>query len=136
MSVHATNLNRLTIDKQLSVLDIDSAETYLLRHLLNNGTISLLQLQTEGIEVRMLHTPQLRIGHFHLHAVELTVASLRVPFVHACRLVLEVKDFLCCDSIATNRTGPIVEGCYEVITIAGFPLINGELGVYLKHTIH
>ena len=76
MTVDATYLDCLTVDEQLSVLDVDGAESHLLRHLLHHRTISLLQLQAEGIEIGMFHTPQLGMGNPHLHAVELAVAAL------------------------------------------------------------
>ena len=45
----------------------------------------------------MFRTPKTGIVHLHFHTVELTIASLRIPLVHAGSLVLEVEDFVCCD---------------------------------------
>ena len=90
VAIDTPNLDRLAVDEQLAVLDMDGAKTYLLGHLLNDSTIGVLQLQAEGVEVRVLHTPQLRTGNLHLHAVELAMSSLRKPLVHAGCLVLEV----------------------------------------------
>ena len=112
MPVDTANLDGVTIDKQLAVKDADSAETYLLRNLLNNGTVGLLQLQVKGVKVRILGTPKAWIIDLDFHAVEFAVAALWIPFVHTGSFMGEVKHFICRHGIAANRTSVIKKGGY------------------------
>ena len=79
----------------------------------------------------MVDAPQARMVDLHLHAVELAIASLGEPLVHARGLVLEVEDFIGCDTIATYRTGSVEEGGDEMIALTILVIINGELGIDL-----
>ena len=97
VAVDTTNLDSLVIDKQLPALDADIAETHLLADALDCFAVDSLQLQFQRIKTGALRTPKARVIHFDFHTVELAIATLRVPFVHAGGLVLEVKDFGSCD---------------------------------------
>ena len=93
MAVDTTYLDGLTIDKQLSATNVYLAETHLLGDALDGLPFGVFQLHQQGIETGLFSTPQARADDLYLHAVELAVATLGVPFVHAGGLVLEVKDF-------------------------------------------
>ena len=79
----------------------------------------------------MVDAPQARMVDLHLHAVELAIATLGEPLVHARGLVGKVEDFCGCDSIATDRTGTVEEGGDETIALAILVMIDGELGIDL-----
>ena len=97
VAVDAAYLDGVAVDEQLTVLDADVAKTYLLRHALDGSPVAVLQFQQQRIEIRTLDAPQPWVVDAQLHAVELAIAALGVPFVHARSLVLEVEDFVCCD---------------------------------------
>ena len=57
VAVHATYLDGLPVDKQLSVLDIDGAKAHLQFRVLDGFPIRPFQFQPQGIEVRLFATP-------------------------------------------------------------------------------
>ena len=101
MTIDTTNLDGFTIDEQLTILDMDVAETHLLSGVLDGLAIGVFEFQFQGVEVGVLSTPKMRIADLDFHAVELTMATLGVPLVHASCFVLEVEDFRGCNRIAT-----------------------------------
>ena len=101
MTIDTTNLDGFTIDEQLTILDMNVAEAHLLSGVLDGFAIGVFELQFQGVEVGVLSTPKMRIADLDFHAVELTMATLWVPFVHASCFVLEVEDFRGCNRIAT-----------------------------------
>ena len=88
MAVDTTYLDGFAVDEQLTSGYLDVTEAHLLLYLLYNGAVSTLQLQVQGVEVRVLSRPQARMADLHLHAAELMIATLGVPLVHAGSLVL------------------------------------------------
>ena len=72
-----------------------------------------------------------------LHAVELAVAALGVPFVHAGCLMLQVEDFLGCDTVTAYGTTILVEeGGNKLVAHTSLAVIDGEPGADLKHAVH
>ena len=101
MTIDTTNLDGFTIDEQLTILDMDVAEAHLLSGVLDGLAIGVFEFQFQGVEVGVLSTPKTRIADLDFHAVELTMATLGEPLVHAGCFVLEVEDFRGCNRIAT-----------------------------------
>ena len=63
------------------------------------------------------------------HAVELAVAALRIPFVHALGLVGEVEHFVGSDGIAAHSGCAVHERGYQLVALASLSVINGELRI-------
>ena len=101
MTINTTNLDGFAIDEQLTILDMDVAEAHLLSGVLDGLAMGVFELQFQGVEAGVLSTPKTRIADLDFHAVELTMATLGVPFVHASCFVLEVEDFGGSNGIAT-----------------------------------
>ena len=84
----------------------------------------------------MLGTPQIGVVYLDLHAVELPIAALGVPLVHAGGLVGEVENFGGSDRIATHRGGAVQEGGHEAVAFPCLAVINAEQGIDLQDAVH
>ena len=129
MAVDATNLDGLTVNEQLPSGYLNVTEAHLLLSLFYNGTIGTLQLQVQGVEVRMLSRPQAWVADLHLHAAELTIAALGVPLVHAGSLMLQVQDFVNCNRVAAYEASSVQQVGYKTVTLCRFAAIDGELRI-------
>ena len=82
VTVHAAEAYRLTVDKNLTVLHLHTAETDLALRTLHHVAKGIGQSKVEGIKVRSLGGPGLGIPDNMRYPAELAGTALRIPFIH------------------------------------------------------
>ena len=133
MAVGTAQAHGAAVDQQLSVLDLQPAEAHLLFGLFQQGAIGPLQLQTKGVEIGRLGRPLVGLADRHADAVELAIAALRKPRVHAACLVLQVEHLGSTGATLGNALAVgVVEGGHDSVAASCLVAEDAQLRIDLQ----